>query len=57
MRALGNGYLATFYTPRALIWNIKTLGFECWLKCLMINMRLAAAEQRKGLSAMRRSLS
>jgi len=38
---------ALFYTPRAMIWNIKTLGFGCWLQCLALNARESLAEQRR----------
>ncbi len=33
-----------FFTPRAMLWNIKTLGFKCWLKCLLLNARASAGD-------------
>lgn len=56
MHGMGNGYLATFCTPRAMLWNIKTLGFGCWLRCLMVNMRLAVVGQRRGFPGFSRTL-
>jgi hypothetical protein len=56
MHGIANSYFATFFTPRAMIWNIRTLGFSCWVKCLALNMRLAIAEQRRGFAGMDRSL-
>lgn len=56
MHGMGNGYFATFCTPRAMLWNIRTLGFGCWLRCLMVNMRLALAEQRRGFARAGRAL-
>ncbi len=41
---------ALFYTPRAMAWNIKTLGFGCWLRCLALNARELLAEQYRGLA-------
>jgi len=34
-----------FFTPRAMLWNIKTLGFFWWMRCLAQNMRATLVEQ------------
>lgn len=34
-----------FLTPRAMLWNIRTLGFFWWLRCLAQNARAAVADQ------------
>jgi len=41
---------ALFYKPSAVIWNIKTLGFSCWLQCLALNTRDSLAQQYRSLS-------
>jgi hypothetical protein len=40
-----------FFTPRAMLWNIKTLGFSWWLRCLTQNMRVALVEQFRTFGA------
>lgn len=41
-----------FLTPRAMLWNIRTLGFFWWLRCLTQNARTAVSDQLRaaGLS-------
>jgi len=39
-----------FHTPRAVLWNIKTLGLTCWAQCLMQNAYYAAAELCRAFS-------
>lgn len=34
-----------FYTPKAILWNIKTLGFACWAQCLAQNACFVIARQ------------
>ena len=41
---------ALFYRPSAVIWNIRTLGFGCWLQCLALNARDSLAQQYRSLA-------
>jgi hypothetical protein len=38
------------YTLRALAWNIRTLGFSCWVYCFALN---TCAVMRERLAALR----
>ncbi|MEI9899710.1 MAG: hypothetical protein WDN31_05670 [Hyphomicrobium sp.] len=42
--------ISSFYTPRAVLWNIRTLGFGWWVSCQLINARLVLT----GATRMRR---
>lgn len=37
-----------FFTPRAVLWNIRTLGLFWWLRCLAQNTRAAIVDQVRG---------
>ena len=40
-----NFFRSPFYTVRALYWNIRTLGFIWWLRCLAQNIFFSLSEQ------------
>ena len=49
-RGLLDFYLfnSPFYSLRALLWNVKTLGFVWWAKCLVQNFCTTLSESLTG---------
>ena len=49
-RGLLDFYLfnSPFYSLRALLWNVKTLGFAWWAKCFVQNFYMALSESLTG---------
>jgi hypothetical protein len=41
-----------FFTPQAMLWNIKTLGLGCWLQCFLYNVKVAAVERCRAIAGM-----